>query len=355
MKEGRLGAWLKQPGDQIKVGDEILEVETDKISNVVEAGDSGKLRRIVGTPDTVYPVKALLAVLADDEVPDAEIDAFVASYETPAPDDSSEAAGASRYAFVELPSGRVRYAVEGRNSQKVVLVHGFGGDADNWLFNIGALAEVATVYALDLPGHGQSTKQLKDASVDGLAATLTEFLDVLDIGPAHLVGHSMGGAVVLKTALNHPNRVRSLTLICPASLGAEIDAGYIDGFTNASSRRDLKPVLERLFDDPALVSRQLIDELLKYKRIDGVQAALSALSNNLFPNGKQSAVYIDKLTDITCPTLVIWGANDKVIPASQAESLPAAISVHSIEGAGHMVQMEKAGKVNELLRDQISR
>ena len=69
----------------------------------------------------------------------------------------------------------------------------------------------------------------------------------------------------MRTALDHPGRVRSLSLICSAGLGAEISSAYTDGFVATSSRRDLKAVLEELAD-PGLVSRQLVDDVLKYKR-----------------------------------------------------------------------------------------
>jgi pyruvate dehydrogenase E2 component (dihydrolipoamide acetyltransferase) len=77
-------SWRKNPGDTVAVGDEILEVETDKIASAVEASDARELRRVLGEVDGVYPVKALIGVLADDDVSDEEIDAYVASYVTPA-------------------------------------------------------------------------------------------------------------------------------------------------------------------------------------------------------------------------------------------------------------------------------
>ena len=80
MSEGKVTGWLKPAGASVAVGDEIVEVETDKIAGVVEAGDAGTLRRTIGEPDTVYPVKALIGVIAADDVPDAEIDSFVAEY-----------------------------------------------------------------------------------------------------------------------------------------------------------------------------------------------------------------------------------------------------------------------------------
>ena len=198
MAEGKVTGWLKKPGSTVKLGDELLEVETDKITNVVEAGDAGVLRRIIGEPDTIYPVKALLGVLADAEVSDAEIDAFVASYVTPAAEEGEAEDASAQYEFVETAAGRLRYAKRGQGAEQIVLVHGFGGDLDNWLFNIDALAENATVYALDLPGHGQSTKTLSDASLKGLSNALVDFLNKVGVAGAHLVGHSMGGVVALR-------------------------------------------------------------------------------------------------------------------------------------------------------------
>ena len=101
----------------------------------------------------------------------------------------------------------------------VVLVHGFGGDLDNWLFNIDSLARKTRVYALDLPGHGRSTKALGEPSLAKLSQALTGFMDSVGIDSAHLVGHSKGGAVALRTALDAAERVKSLILISSAGLG----------------------------------------------------------------------------------------------------------------------------------------
>ena len=355
MSEGKVTGWLKAAGSKVAPGDEILEVETDKIAGVVEAGDAGTLRRALGEPDTVYPVKALLGILAADDVPDAEIDAFIAAYVTPAGDEEArEEVTGPGYEFIDTPAGRLRYAKRGEGNDIVVLIHGFGGDLDNWLFNIDALAGAATVYAFDLPGHGQSEKTLNDPSLAGLAKTLVAFMDALGIDSAALVGHSLGGAIAMRTALDHPGRVRSLSLICSAGLGAEINSAYTDGFVATSSRRDLKAVLEDLFADPGLVSRQLVDDVLKYKRLDGVREALSALAANLFAGGRQSEVLADDLGKAELPALVIWGELDRIIPVAHAGALGGNAKVEVIPGAGHMVQMEKANRVNELIQAHLA-
>ncbi len=349
MKEGRVTDWLVPDGAEIAAGDELLEVETDKIASAVEAADAGILRRRLGEPGRVYPVKALIGVLADREVPDAEIDAFVAAYETPAPEDEDTGDGEPAHRFVQLPAGRIRYATRGSGAETVVLVHGFGGDLDNWLFNVDVLAEAATVHAVDLPGHGQSVKTVLDPTVSGLADVLIDFLNELEIESAHIVGHSLGGAVAIEVASRLPDRVRSLALIASAGLGAEIDGDYVSAFVSAGSRREMKSALRHLFADTELVSRQMVDDVLKYKRIDGVDQALQTLSGQLFGDGAQKTVLVEQARSAGLPILVVWGREDRVIPVAHAGALDDAARVEIVEGAGHMVQMEAAGRVNALL------
>jgi pyruvate dehydrogenase E2 component (dihydrolipoamide acetyltransferase) len=174
-------------------------------------------------------------------------------------------------------------------------------------------------------------------------------MDTLDIAKAHLVGHSMGGALALRMARNHPGRVASLSLISSAGLGPEIDAAYIDGFVTATSRRELKPLLERLFADPTLVSRQLVDEVLKYKRLDGVTDALRALAAAQFPAGRQRDILANAVTAAGPPALVIWGEQDRIIPAAHAAALSGRSHIEILPGAGHMAHMEQSTRVNELI------
>ncbi len=351
MKEGKLASWLVEDGTTIKPGDAILEVETDKIAGSLEATEAGVLRRRVGAADTIYPVKALLGVIADPSVPDADIEAYVASYVAPVVDEDEGEQG-PKYETADTRSGKLRYAKRGDGGDTVILIHGFGGDLDNWLFNIDALAETATVYALDLPGHGQSSKALDKPGLASLTAALAQFMDKTGIDSAHLAGHSMGGGIAMQMAINHPEKVKSLTLIAPLGLGAEIGT-YVSNFTAAEGRKDLKPVLETLFADKNLVSRKLVDDVLKYKRLDGVGPLLKDLSNGLFENGRQRDAPGKQLAGKLPPTLVIWGKEDQVIPAAHSENLPGA-SVHVLDNAGHMVFMEKAGEVNALIKKHIA-
>jgi pyruvate dehydrogenase E2 component (dihydrolipoamide acetyltransferase) len=357
MKEGTVNEWLVEEGTEITVGMPILDVETDKIANAVEAPDAGLLRRRVASAGDTLPVKALLGVLAPASVSDADIDAFVSSYVTPA-DDAEEGEEAAAYHFVDIDGMRVRYASRGGDDAgkpAVLFIHGFGGDLDNWLFNLDALAEKHRVYALDLPGHGQSTPNVPGTSLSALAGFVGKFMDALSLDKAHLVGHSMGGGIAAQMAVDTPSRVESVALISPVGFGDEINNAYTEGFVKAESRRELKPVVELLFANPELVSRQMLDDLLKYKRLDGVSDALTSLGDGLFGGGKQSARPGGKLAESGKPVLIVWGEKDQIIPAAHAKNAPPGATVRVFDDAGHMSQMEKANEVNALLKEHVAK
>jgi pyruvate dehydrogenase E2 component (dihydrolipoamide acetyltransferase) len=123
----------------------------------------------------------------------------------------------------------------------------------------------------------------------------------------------------------------------------------------AESRRELKPVVELLFANPELVSRQMLDDLLKYKRLDGVSEALTSLNGGLFAGGRQSAQPGGKLAATGKPVLVIWGEKDQIIPAAHAKQAPEGATVRIFDDAGHMSQMEKANEVNALLKEHVAK
>ena len=351
MREGAVNAWLVEEGATIEVGMPILDVETDKLASAVEAADAGLLRRRIAQAGEVLPVKALLGVMAPIEVSDAEIDAYVAAYVVPAASEGEEEAG-SIFQTLTVDGIGVRYARRGpETGTPVLFIHGFGGDLDNWLFNIDAAAERSPVIVFDLPGHGQSDVKLPGVTLEALAAFVLHFLDALDVKTAHAVGHSLGGAIAAQMASDAPERIASIALISPAGFGADINAGYTEGFVAAQSRRELKPVLEQLFADPASVSRQMIDDLLKYKRMDGVEPLLAELGAALFKDGRQTARTVDALAASGKPVLVIWGRDDRVIPSAHAASAPAGATVKLLDGAGHMAMLEKAHEVNGAIRE----
>jgi pyruvate dehydrogenase E2 component (dihydrolipoamide acetyltransferase) len=194
-----------------------------------------------------------------------------------------------------------------------------------------------------------------------LAGAVTGVLDALGAERAHLVGHSLGGAAVLAAAARDPARIASLTLIAPAGFGTEINAGYLRGFADAQNRRELKPAVVQLFADESLVTRQLVDDLLAYKRLDGVDEALHTLLGVLLDGDAQGINSAALLTAIggtgvggAVPVTVVWGRGDRIIPAAQAEAVAGA-EHRLIDGAGHMPHMERPAEVQAAIEETIAR
>jgi pyruvate dehydrogenase E2 component (dihydrolipoamide acetyltransferase) len=357
MQEGMVASWHVDLGATISKGEEIMDIETSKITNALESPLAGKLRRKLVDGGETVPVGALLGVVADDSVSDAEIDAFVGEFQAKfAETQAATASGAKQEPeFIEVDGLRLRYLKLGDAAgDPVIFLHGYGADLNNWLFNQPAIAEQHTTYAIDLPGHGGSTKDVREGTVRAMAGAVLAFMKALDVARAHFVAHSMGGAVALELAVRAPDKVASTTLICPAGLGPDISMEYINGFIEANRRKKMEPVLRMLVANPDLVTGEMIEDVLKFKRLDGVDAALKKLRDALFPGGRQAVVLRDGVAALRSPLQVIWGRQDRILPASHAEGLPSTVKVSVLGDAGHLAHMEKANDVNALIETQVA-
>jgi len=349
MEEGTLTSWLVQDGAQIEKGQEIAEIETSKLANVFESPVSGTLRRLVAREGDVLPVGALLAVLAPATVPDADIDSFVASFVVEAPADADEAGAVERK--LECDGRTLAYKAAGleNSAAPVVLIHGFGGDSDNWLFNIDELAKTRPVYAVDLPGHGKSTKTLTAGDLGELAQAIADLIDEIGAEKLHLVGHSLGAAVAFQILRDRPERVASIVGIAPAGFGDRVNAEFIDGFITADKRKDIKATLQLLVGDPELVSAQMIEGVQRFKRLEGARDALRAIADKNLPSGRQTASFRGLVAEDRVPILILWGARDAILDSEGARGLPSSVKVVLFENVGHMPHMEAASKANEAM------
>lgn len=356
MKKGQISAWLVDEGCEVGPGVEVVDIETEKVTSGLEPGQAGVLRRKTAAAGAEVPVGGLIGIVADLSVTDMEIESFVAEFcaHSAAILPSEETEGPAPQQ-VQIEGLTLRYLAHGEGGEPAILLHGFGGDLNNWLFNHEALAADRAVYAIDLPGHGGSSRLSGFRDFSAFANTVAAFMDSQGIAAAHLAGHSMGGAVAIQLASSRPDRVRSLALIASAGLGTEIDGQYIEGFISSNRRKEIKPFLDRLFADPSLVNKQLVDDVLKFKRMDGTGAYLRLMADCFWNAGKQSGVMRDCLSALRMPLLVVWGSDDQIIPATHAQGLPANVETHIIPESGHMVQMEAAPKLNRLLQSFWSR
>ncbi|MDR3462724.1 MAG: acetoin dehydrogenase dihydrolipoyllysine-residue acetyltransferase subunit [Beijerinckiaceae bacterium] len=352
MTEGKVASWAKPIGAVVKAGDDIADIETTKITNAFESPFNGIMRRHVATVQDELPVGALIAVMASADVSEDEIDRFIDSFQAEFvnADTGEDKASEVEPSTVDVSGRKIRYLDMGQGAgPPVVFIHGFGGDLNSWLFTQPALADHHRTIALDLPGHGGSTKDVGAADISALAKIVSDTLAALAIPSAHFVGHSLGAAIALSIALDDPSRAASLSLISPAGLGKEINATFIDGFVASDRRKALEPVLQMLFADPSLVKRDMIDDLIKAKRIDGASEALTKIADVNFKDGTQTTVLAGRLPELSIPVQIIWGEEDRVIPVAHSQELPVAATVRVLADSGHMPHMERAAEVNALL------
>jgi pyruvate dehydrogenase E2 component (dihydrolipoamide acetyltransferase) len=358
MQAGKITGWAVAEGDEVGAGDDLADIETDKIAGTLEAPGAGTVRRIIARIGEDVPVSGTIALIAPAVVSDADLDAAAAearaAIEAGVPD---EAAGEPVVQTADVGGRTIRYTGAGQDGDVVLLVHGYGGDRNSWLFLQAPMAARYRVYALDLPGHGASSKDVGDGSVQVLADAVAGVLDAIGARRAHLAGHSLGGAVVLEAAARDPGRIASLTLIAPAGFGREINAAYLRGFAGAQTRRELKPLAGQVFADDSLVTRQVVDDLLAYKRLDGVGEALHTLLGTLLADDgtqRHDAAAAVAAIGGAVPITVIWGTADRIIPAGQAASVAGVQKVHLIDGAGHMPHMERPAEVHAAIEDAVA-
>lgn len=354
MTEGLIASWSVEEGATISAGDEICEIETTKLANMFESPVSGLLRRRVAAEGEDLPVGALIAVVAASEVSDADIDAYVTKFQEDfVPEESDESGPEPESVMVD--GMRLMYLKQGDgDGTPILLLHGFGADMNGWLFNHGDLAEVAPTYALDLPGHGKSAKQVGDGSLVWMAGVVEKFLSEMSLTDVHLVGHSMGAGIALQLAASQPQSVKSLTLIAGAALGEEVNIEFLQGYIAAKRQKHLRPVLQQLVHDTNLISADMMEEVFKFKRIDGVIDGLNTLIQANFASGKQAGSLRDVLSTLSIPVSVIWGKEDQIIPVSHTDGLPASVRLEIIEQSGHVPQMEHATRVNEIITTTIA-
>ena len=375
MQLGKITAWVVGEGDEVKVGDDLADIETEKIAGTLEASDAGTVRRIIARIGEDVPVSGTIALIAPADVTEDELDAAVlaarAVIDAGVPED---AAAEAILQTADVGGRKISYAGAGRTatwscSSTGTAATGTPGYScrSRWPRDTRCTPSTCpgTARRPRTSGPARSVQKTRlgsagtggtDGTFGVLADAVTGVLDALGAGRAHLVGHSMGGAVALAVAARNPARIASLTLIAPSGFGPEINAGYLRGFADAQTRRELKPVIGQLFADESLVTRQLVDDLLAYKRLDGVDEALHALADTLLDGEAQRGDSAAPLAAIAgaVPVTVVWGHADRIIPAAQAESVTGAVR-HLIDGAGHMPHMERPAEVQAAIEETIAR
>lgn len=239
---------------------------------------------------------------------------------------------------------RIHYDVLGPASgPPVVLVHGLGGRAEEWLDLAHFLVKAGyRVYLPDLPGYGRSEKPAGFSySVPDEAAIVAGFLDALRLKQVDLGGISMGGWIVQIVARDHHERVRRLMLFDSAGIREQPawDTRLFTPATNAEVSQLNALLYPHPFPVPGFVAR----DILRIANENGwvIRRAVASM----LAGGNASD---DLLPTLKMPVLIVWGAEDRIMPLHQGEKMHNLLPQSQLEvfpGCGHLAPMQCASQV----------
>jgi pimeloyl-ACP methyl ester carboxylesterase len=249
----------------------------------------------------------------------------------------------------------VAYAEAGKGPV-LLLIHGMGGNFENWAEVVEPLARTHTVIAPDLPGHGASEAGSGDYSVGALAAGLRDLLVALGHERATLVGHSLGGGIAMQFAYQFPEMVERLVLVSSGGLGPEVSpvlrAAALPGAdifiaATAAAGRRVGSTLGRGLSAVGLRPNADVAEVLRgYGTLTDParRAAFLATVRAVIGTGGQRIHAGDRLyLAEAVPVLIVWGARDRIIPAHHGEDAHRQIPgsrLEIFEDVGHLPQVE---------------
>ncbi|MCE7027069.1 alpha/beta fold hydrolase [Jiella avicenniae] len=246
------------------------------------------------------------------------------------------------------------HAIErgGGDRPPLVFLHGFDGRAE--VFDPLAeafAAEGRRCLAFDLPGHGRSRDYPGFGPPKVAARAVIAEMRRRGIDAAHVVGHSMGGAVACLMALFEPARVSSLTLLAPGGFGPQIGVEPIRRMMEAETEEDRVAALRGMMAEGSTLPGGALQGLNDCDARDQVRHVFHLL----FSSGRQGVLPLDAVAETKIPIELLWGEADPVTPVAQSENLPAAFAVRRLAGVGHMLAFEAPGETRAAVARAISR
>ena len=264
--------------------------------------------------------------------------------------------------FASVDGIRTHYVAAG-DGPPLLLLHGLSAGLIAWASNIEPLSQKFTVYALDIPGRGDSDKPNMDYRIPAGARFIRDFMDVLGIKSASLAGCSMGGMVALRATLDYPDRVDKLVLVDAAGLGRELawfvriaSLPLVGEVLQNPSLRGTRASLKNIFYNHSLIQDGFIQEIYRTRKLPGAkQAELKMIRGAVGLRGVHKQwIMTEHLKHLNIPVLIVWGAQDRIIPvyhAYNAAREAPGVKLHIFDQCGHWPQIEKSTEFNQLVLD----
>ncbi len=243
----------------------------------------------------------------------------------------------------------IHYIIGGQG-EPLVVTHGGAGGADAWTENLVELAKNYMVYVPDMLGFGRSQAMEGDYYIMELVDFVDRFAHKLGLSKFHLLGHSLGGSVVLGYVIKSPHKITKLVLVSSMCLGREI-ALWVRFLSSPDWSRSFGAAALAVLKGVKWVVGQLfsgIEFVLPFFRTSMiVGCSITTLK-------EQAIVLINQLSEVLVPTLVVWGARDTIVPVKHvyaAGQLTPACRVKVFAGCGHYVHRQKIPEFSRLLND----
>ncbi|WP_298021007.1 alpha/beta fold hydrolase [uncultured Parasphingopyxis sp.] len=273
------------------------------------------------------------------------------------------AGGELTLGYVDAGGVRTRHVEAGDTDadEAVIFVHGTGGHLEAFTRNLLPHAEHFRTIALDMVGHGFSDKPDHDYEIAHYVKHLLDFCDAKGIARAHLHGESLGGWIVAQFAIDHPDRVASLTLNTAGGLNTDpkVMQRVYDVTMKAvreASPETVRARLEWLMNEPSRVTDDLVELRLKIYTQPGFERAMEHILCLQDMDIRMRNVLTDEsLTAISAPTLVVWTDHDPTAPTETGQrfvdAIPNAEPLVVMTDCAHWPQWEKADEFNSLHLD----
>jgi pimeloyl-ACP methyl ester carboxylesterase len=262
--------------------------------------------------------------------------------------------------IIEIDGFKVNH-VEVGSGEPVILVHGLGGSWQDWIELIYLISHSFRVCAIDLPGFGMSPPPADgqmEYTLPLIASFVSKLMDAKGYLRAFLIGNSMGGGIVLRCAIDDPERIQGVVLANSIGLGKEISGfnralafpGVARLFIPFITRKIVIRMCESLFFNPEVVTPALVDRTWQWIQKAETKKFLIHLYPAALSIWGQKYILLSELGKIRCPTLITWGIYDTVLPVSHAvrgyQEIPSA-QLYLLRNCGHVPQIEQAALFNQ--------
>lgn len=266
-------------------------------------------------------------------------------------------------------STTVAYLDEGKGDQTLIFIHGLATYLPAWYKSVDGLKKSYRCISIDLPGYGRSSKGYYSSTMTYYSGIVNSLIEQLNLKNVVLVGHSMGGQIAVTTALSYPDKFKKLILLAPAGFETFNDQQKtwlksvftVESIVNSTEEQIRANWALNFYEMPEEVEF-MIQDRLNMKEADDFDLYAQSVVRGV--HGMLDEPIFKRLSELKQKTLVVYGANDRLIPnrflnaqlttekvaSSGADQIPDVV-LRLIPDCGHFISFDKPDEINEIMTD----